>query len=456
MSMLILSVLAFFVAIGILVAVHEWGHYIAARMVGVKVLRFSIGFGRPLWLRSAGADQTEYCIAAIPLGGYVKLLDEREEEVAGHELHRAFNRQAVSSRIFILVAGPLMNFVFAVLAYWLMFMVGVPGLKPFVGDIEPQSIAADAGLAYQDRILAVGELPVSTWEGATLAIIDTMLDNDTVRLDVIDTAGRQNSVYLDVAGQVNRLTEPGNLFRGLGFRPWAPAIDPVLGEISPGEAAAAAGLRTGDKILLALDQEFATWSEWVRFVQAHPDETVTVVIERDALRQDVVLDIGHLEQGDGALIGRIGAGPLVADDFYEQYSADQRYGLWSGLPVALDRTWSMSALTVRMVSRMVTGDVSVKNISGPINIAQYAGYSAAIGLSAFLNFLAVVSLSLGILNLLPIPILDGGQVVYQLCEAVKGSPLSQRAQLIGQQLGIVFLMMVMSFAFYNDLTRVFS
>ena len=191
-------------------------------------------------------------------------------------------------------------------------------------------------------------------------------------------------------------------------------------------------------------------------VQERPDEAVSVTVERDGQRQQLRLEIGTLQGNDGIIKGRIGAGPLVPDDFYAQYSADQRYGLWAGLPVALDRTWSMSALTVRMVSRMVTGEVSVKNISGPINIAQYAGYSAAIGLSSFLNFLAVVSLSLGILNLLPIPILDGGQVVYQLCEAIKGSPISERAQLIGQQLGIVFLMMVMSFAFYNDLTRVFS
>jgi regulator of sigma E protease len=456
MGMIILSILAFFTAIGILVAVHEWGHYIAARMVGVKVLRFSIGFGRPLWLRRSGPDQTEYCIAAIPLGGYVKLLDEREGEVATRDLHRAFNRQTVISRVGILVAGPLMNFIFAVLAYWLMFMVGVPGLKPFVGDITPQSIAASAGLRYEDRIIAVGEQPVATWEGATLAIIDTMLDHSTVRLDVVGLEGRERTVLLDVDGQVNRLTEPGNLFKGLGFRIWSPVIEPVLGEVSPGEAAQAAGLVTGDRILSASGQYFETWSAWVQFVQQHPDETVTVEIERDGERQELALAITHLEQGDGHVMGRIGAGPLVPDDFYEQYSAYQRYGLWAGLPAAIDRTWSMSALTVRMVSRMVTGDVSVKNISGPINIAQFAGYSAAVGLSSFLNFLAVVSLSLGILNLLPVPILDGGQVVYQLAEAIKGRPLSQRAQLIGQQLGIVFLMMVMSFAFYNDLTRVFS
>jgi regulator of sigma E protease len=456
MGMIIFSVLAFLLAIGILVAVHEWGHYIAARFAGVKVLRFSIGFGRPIWMKKSGPDQTEYCLSSIPLGGYVKLLDEREGEVPEQDLHRAFNKQPVRHRVGILVAGPVMNFIFAIFAYWLMFVLGVPGLKPIVGEVEPQSVASNAGIEYKDRIIGVGEHVVATWEGAVLAIIDTMLDNKRIRMELIADTGREKTVYLDVEGRIRELTEPGKLFGGLGFTPWSPAIDPVMGDISPGGAAEAADLRTGDRVIAADGVAFTDWVEWVQFVQAHPNETVELTIEREGNAEQLPLSIGQFQQEDGSIIGRIGAGAQIPEGFYEQYSGDQRYGPWDAVSVATERTWSMSVLTVRMVGRMITGEVSVKNISGPINIAQYAGYSASVGLASFLNFLAVVSLSLGILNLLPIPILDGGQVVYQVCEFIKGRPLSNRAQLIGQQLGIVFLVLVMSFAFYNDLTRVFS
>jgi len=456
MNMFLLSVIAFFFAIGVLVAIHEWGHYIVARMSGVKVLRFSIGFGKPLWLRRSGPDQTEYCVAAIPLGGYVKLLDEREGDVSPDEVHRTFNRAPISSRIAILLAGPFMNFVFAILAYWLMYSVGVPGLQPIVGAIEPTTIAGEAGLQKQDRIMVVGEQRVATWEGAVLAILDEMLDSEQIRMEVQRIDGSQANVSMNVAGKVNELTEPGRLFTGLGLQPWAPDFEPVIGEVLADGSAEAAGLRAGDRVLLADGLPLATWAEWVEFIRANPGKDVMLTIERDGRNTDMTLLIGELTAEDGSIIGRIGAGPEVADGFYDQYLSRQQYPVFEALRAGVDRTWAMSMLTVKMVSRIVTGDVSVKNISGPINIAQVAGYSASIGLSSFLNFLAVVSLSLGILNLLPIPILDGGQVVYQILEAIKGSPLSMRVQLIGQQVGIVLLIIVMGFAFYNDLSRVFS
>jgi regulator of sigma E protease len=443
-------------AIAVLVAVHEWGHYIVARMVGVKVLRFSIGFGKPLWLKRAGADQTEYCISAIPLGGYVKLLDEREGDVPEEERHRAFNFQPIPARIAILVAGPLLNFLFAIVAYWSMFLIGVPGIQPIVGAVQPGSIAATGGLQTGDRILAVGSQQVKTWEGGILAMLDSMLSVESIPMTVSDGQGRERRVELDVSGKITTLTEPGALFSGLGLEPWTPTLDPVLGELSEGEAAQASGLRSGDRILTAAGVEIVDWSAWVSFIRERPAQTVDVLVERDSVQQLIRLNIGEITLEDGSRIGRIGAGVLVADDFYDQYRAEQRYGPIEAISVAIDRAWSMSALTIRMVARMVTGDVSVRNISGPINIAQYAGYTASIGLASFLNFLAVVSLSLGILNLLPVPVLDGGQVVYQLVEAVKGRPMSERAQLVGQQIGIGILMLMMGFAFYNDLTRVFS
>jgi regulator of sigma E protease len=456
MNTVLLSIFAFLFAIGVLVAIHEWGHYIVARMAGVKVLRFSIGFGTPIWTRRAGPDATEYCLAAIPLGGYVKLLDEREGDVSADELPRAFNRQPILARIAILVAGPLMNFVFAIVAYWAMFLVGVPGMQPIIGEVVPLSIAGEAGLQNGDRIIAVGEQPVSTWEGSVLAILDNMLSTERVSLLVQDENDRERQVELDVAGKLNELTQPGALFSGLGLQPWLPTLEPVIGDLTPDGSAQASGLQMGDLILSADGYSIIDWSGWVEFIRERPEQTVDILIERGGSELPLELMVGEAVLDDGSRIGRIGAGPLVPEDFYAQYRAEQRYGALAGVSVAVSRTWSMSALTVRMVISMVSGDVSVKNISGPINIAQYAGHSASIGLASFLNFLAVVSLSLGILNLLPIPVLDGGQIVYQLAEAVKGQPLSERAQLVGQQIGIVFLVLVMSLAFYNDLTRFFT
>ncbi len=456
MNTVILSIIAFLFAIGVLVAVHEWGHYIVARMVGVKVLRFSIGFGRPVWIRRAGSDQTEYCLSAIPLGGYVKLLDEREGNVAKAELHRAFNRQSIRARIAILLAGPLMNFVFAVLAYWVMFIVGVPGMQPIVGEVTPTSIAGEAGLRVGDRIITVGERHISTWEGGVLGILEDMLKDEQVSLTVLGDDGLERPVHLDLSGKVSELTEPGALFSGLGLRPWSPMLPPVIGDLMPGGSAEESGLFVGDRILSADEFIIVDWMSWVKFVQEHPLQTIQVVLDRGGNEQQLDLAIGEYEQEDGSLIGRIGAGPLVPEGFFDQYRAEQRYTPLAAFPAAVDRTWTMSTLTVRMVARMISGDVSVKNISGPINIAQYAGYAASIGFASFLNFLAVVSLSLGILNLLPKPVLDGGQIVYQLAEAIKGRPLSERAQLVGQQIGIVFLVLIMSLAFYNDLARFFS
>ena len=456
MNMFFLSIVSFLLAIGLLVAVHEWGHYIVARMAGVKVLRFSIGFGRPLWLRRGGPDQTEYCLSALPLGGYVKLLDEREAEVAPSERHRAFNRVPVAARIAILLAGPLMNMLFAVLAYWMMYAIGVPGMQPIIGKVQPESVAARAGLHPDDRIVEVGSSTVATWEGAIIAIIDELLEEERIRIVLRSADNIEKTVYLDVAGQVRELTEPGKLFSGLGLEPWAPAVAPVIGEIIAGGTAEGADLRKGDRILSVGTEQIPSWDAWVAYVQAHPGETLDLLIERNGAQMNLILPVLAFEQADGAVVGRIGAGPLISADLYDKYIDEQRYGLLGALPVAIEKTWSMSALTVKMMSRIVTGDVSVKNISGPVNIAEYAGYSASMGLASFLSFLAVVSLSLGVLNLLPIPVLDGGQVLYQVAEFFKGGPLSVRAQLIGQQIGVVFLVLLMGFAFYNDLSRVFS
>jgi regulator of sigma E protease len=455
MSEILVSAASFLVAIGLLVAVHEYGHFIVARLVGVRVLRFSIGFGRPIWIRRGGRDRTEYCLSLIPFGGYVKLLDERDSPVALAEQHRAFNRQPIPARIAVLAAGPLLNFLFAILAYWLMFVIGVPGSRPLIGEVTPGSLAARAGLASHDEIVQVGGRPTATWEGAIVALLDDMLDDGVVTLQVVGEDGGSRSVELDTSGREAELTEPGKLLKGLGFEPRVPQLPAVVGEVVAGGTAERAGLVPGDEILEADGEAVGDWPHWVEYVRKRPGQTASVTIRRGEETRRVELDIERA-MVDGAEIGRIGAGPRVPDKFFERWSAIERYSVTAAVGQAASRSWEMASLTVRMVLRMITGDVSLRNISGPINIAQYAGYSASVGPSAFLNFLAVVSISLGILNLLPVPMLDGGQIAYQLAEAAKGAPLSERAQLIGQQVGLFFLLLLMSFAFYNDLSRLFG
>ncbi len=452
MSQVLTSLLAFVVAIGLLVAIHEYGHYIVARLLGVKVLRYSIGFGNVLWSRRSGPDQTEYCLSAIPLGGYVKLLDERDCAVTFAERGRAFNRQSAAARIAILVAGPAFNLLFAILAYTVMFMSGVPGMKPVVGPVEPSSLAATAGLREGDTIVAVGERPVLTWEAATLAMLDGMLSDGSIRLAVADGSGGERAVVLRTAGRESELTEPGQLFPKLGLRPWSPEPEPVIGDLTPGGPAEKGGMLPGDRILFAGSQPVSTWSEWVKLVRAMPGQQLDVTVRRGEGELRLTLDVAAEDTAEGQ-IGRIGAAVSLPPDLLDGMRAEERYGAVEAVVRATAKTWEMSALTLQMIWRMIVGDVSPKNISGPINIAEYAGLSATIGAGAFLSFLAIVSISLGVLNLLPIPMLDGGQIVYTLAETVKGGPLSERAQIIGQQIGIGFLLVLMSFAFYNDISR---
>ncbi len=449
MGMAINSLLAFIVAISILVAVHEYGHYIVGRWTGMKVLRFSIGFGKPLWTRiGAGEDRTEYCISAITLGGYVRFLDGREGPVDARDEGRAFNQRPIPARIIVLLAGPLFNFLFAILAYWALFVYGVPTLRPAIGDVEPGTYAADAGLAFGDRIIAVGDAATPDWESALVAMLDGIIADGRVVLRVEDEDGGQRSAMIDVGGDAARLTEPGMLFDGLGFKPWQPPA--VVGEVASGGAAEAAGVRTDDRIVQIDGEVIASFSDLRTVVSARPDMAVVITVERgaDILQLDVV--IGS-DNRDGQRVGLLGVGAAAntADYFYLR-----KFGPLDSIAPATARMWTSTMFTFRMLGRMLTGDVSIKNISGPINIAQFAGASAQAGISNFLGFLAIVSISLGVLNLLPVPVLDGGQIVYQLVEWLKGSPMSERAQLAGQQVGILALVLLMSFAFYNDIARI--
>jgi regulator of sigma E protease len=451
------SILAFIVAIGVLVSVHEFGHFWVARRLGFKVLRFSIGFGRPLarW-RGGAPDHTEYWLSAIPLGGYVKMLDERETPVPDAEFDRSFNHRPIWQRILVLLAGPAFNFLFAIVAYWVMFSTGVPGIKPVIGSVIEDSIAARAGIEPNDEIEAVGGRRIETWEGATLAILDELLQKGRIDLKIREPSGNTRSVSLDVRGRAAELTEPSALYSGLGIR-LGPVVPAVIAGIAPGSAAEQAGLKAGDEVLRAGERKIADWEQWVDFIRKRPGESVTLEIRRGNEDLVVPVTIGAVEE-NGATVGRIGASRLaeLPAGTVERLRAEQRYGVIEALPRGVEKTWQMTSLTVRMLGHMVVGEVSLKNMSGPITIAAAAGDSAQAGFSAFLNFLAVVSLSLGIINLVPVPLLDGGQVLYQVVEWVKGSPLSERALAVGQQIGVFFLIVLMSFVFYNDLTRIFG
>ena len=449
-------ILAFLVAIGILVAVHEYGHFWMARRLGIKVLRFSIGFGRVLWSRR-GADGTEYGLSAIPLGGYVKLLDEREGPVDPALASQAYNRKPVWSRILVLLAGPFANFLFAAVAYWILLVVGTPALKPVIGDVTAGSIASRAGLQPGDAIVGVAGKPVATREGAVLAILDRLMDGTPIELEVLgdEGAGSRRNLELMIPGDRRALTEPGALMSGLGFDFWYPTLPAEIGKIVPGSPAERAGLQIGDRVVAVADQPVADFEAMAKLVQPNPGKTLTFAIERKGQRLDVPIEVEAQRDGD-RMVGRIGIQPAAGLAVPASMKTVERFGPVSAVGRSIEKTWDMSVLTIRMIWNVATGDVSVKNLSGPINIAEYAGFSARQGILSFLSFLAVVSVSLFVLNLLPIPILDGGQVVYQLAELVKGSPLSERAQAVGQQIGILLLLMLMSFAFYNDLSRLFS
>ncbi len=456
MNGILLSIAAFIVAIGVLVTVHEFGHFWVARKMGVKVLRFSVGFGRPLWQKTIGVDKTELVIAAIPLGGYVKMLDEREGEVATNELDRAFNRKSLGARFAIVLAGPVFNFLFAIMAYWVMFVSGVPGVRPVIGEVVPSSYAAQAGFVAGDEILAVNGKPTPSWETAILGLLDAGLDEQaaftvTVRNRSGNEAGLK--VRLDESA---RLLGKGGLLDNFGIKPWRPSWPAVIDRLVAGSPGEQAGLQAGDRVVSANERSIDSWSQWVDYVRSRPGERIPVTVERDSALLDLVI-VPEAVRDDGETVGRIGAYVRLSDaEQHDTMRVVVRHGLVAAAPAAVGKTWEMSTLTLRTLWKMVTGKVSIENLSGPISIAQYAGHSAAIGLTSFLGFLAIVSISLGVLNLLPVPILDGGHLLYYVIEFFKGSPVSETAQLIGQRIGIFLLLALMSLAFYNDLARLFG
>ena len=447
------SVIAFVVAIGVLVTVHEFGHFWVARRLGVKVLKFSVGFGRPLWSRRHGEDGTEYVLAAIPLGGYVKMLDESEGEVGEHERHRAFNRQSLPKRVAVVVAGPAFNFLFAIFAYWCMYMIGVEGLRPTVAEVAPGSVAERAGFHPGDEVESVRGVEVETWQSAVQSFVAASLDEGRIEVGVVDASGRRRERVVDLGAVVVDDLTRGRFFERIGFEPSRPAVPAVIGWVESGRPAQRDGLRPGDRVIEAAGAAVADWPDWVRIVRERPGETFPVVVERDGAGVELRLtpDVEHT--ADGVRFGRIGAAVREPEGLFERFYVMERHGPWPALVKGAAKTADVSILTLRLLWNMLLLEVSVENLSGPIGIAEYAGTSARIGLARFLEFLGIVSVSLAILNLLPIPLLDGGHLLYYAVEFVRGRPVSEAARFLGQRIGVALLVGLMGLAFYNDLVR---
>jgi regulator of sigma E protease len=450
----------FIVAVSLLVTVHEFGHYWVARRLGFKVLRFSVGFGKPLLSRVAGPDRTEYVLASIPLGGYVKMLDEREGPVPDADLARSFTRRPPWQRILVLLAGPAFNILFAILVLWGMFWwQGDTEPKPIVGDVLVGSIAARADLRTGDEIKAVNGSPVVGQRDVVFDLLDAMSSRGDAALTVRGRDGRTRVATLSVpdSAQRVRLTEPSELFRGLGFEFWLPPAPAVIGTVISDGPAARAGLKPGDLIIAIQGQAVKDFRDVVERIGSHPGEQLDITYRRDGVDHTVPVNVASEDAGNGKHIGRISVQvktPSVTVP--DSISLHTDFTLWGALARASEEAWNMTIMQGRLVTRMVTGHVSVKNLSGPLSIAQYAGESAEAGTGTFLEFLVMISLSLGFLNMLPIPILDGGQIVFQAVEWLKGSPLSERAQAFGQQVGIALLILLMGVALFNDIARQFS
>ena len=448
------AVAAFVIAVGILVAVHEYGHFFVARRLGVRVLRFSVGFGKPIWIRQ-GADGTEYAVGMLPLGGYVKMLDDASEDVPESHRAQAFNRKPLWVRSAIVLAGPAFNFLFAALAWWIVFMIGIASLRAVVGEVTPGSLAEQAGLDPGDAVVAVGGREARTWSTVVAATLGEALAHDRIEVRWTVPDGGVASGSLDLRGVSLDALTSGRFFETLGIAPAMPTARPVIGNVVDGEAAARAGMRPGDRVIRALDQPIVTWTDWVRFVRARPGVSFPVEVRRDGAIVTLLLRPAAVDSG-GDTIGRIGAAlhedAASAGDWY----VTERRAPWSAALRAADRTWEITSLTLGLLWKMVRLELSSEHLSGPITIARYARDSASGGLTRFLEFMAIVSVSLGILNLLPIPVLDGGHLLIHIAEAVKGGPLSPRAMFLGYQAGLALLVGLMSLALYNDVMRLFS
>ncbi len=443
------SLAAFIVALGILVAVHEWGHFYIARRCGVKVERFSIGFGKPLWSRT-DRHGTEFVVAAIPLGGYVRMLDGRVDEVPP-ELHdQAFNNKSVGQRMAIIAAGPGVNFLFAIFALFVMYLVGLETVKPIVGDVTEQAIAADAGMLAGDEIIQVGDRETADWEAVNMELV-SRIGSDSARVIVQRNGNQQESLTLSLSNW-NFDPDKESALNSLGITPFRPAPTLDIAFVGEGSPAESAGIQVGDTILAMNGERVAGWQALVRKITDMPGESVVITVLRDGQEQRINATIARRDTPEGQN-GYLGVSP-TSEPWPEGYVFTHQYGPIEAIGKAMDKTWRLMTLSVEMLGKLITGDVSVKNLSGPISIAQGAGISAGIGLAYFLSFLALISVNLGIINLIPLPMLDGGHLMYFIIEWITGKPVSEATQEWGFRIGGALLFMIMGLAIVNDIARI--
>ncbi|MBS9403106.1 RIP metalloprotease RseP [Halomonas sp. TRM85114] len=448
---LIQNVLAVIVVLGLLITFHEFGHFWVARRCGVRVLRFSVGFGKPIWTR-LDRHGTEFVLAAIPLGGYVKMLDEREAPVPQEQLGEAFNRKGVWQRIAIVSAGPLANFLLAIVAYWALFVVGTTTVAPVVGDVEPDSPADRGGLQAGQEIASVQGEGVRSWEEINIKLVAAIGESGELRIGARDEAESETREHRLPVQDWLVGQDPPQPLPSLGLTPWRPPFPAVLGQLVEGEAAAEAGLALGDEVLAVNGEPVEDWPHFVDIVRASPGEPLDIEVLRDGERLALELTPARNELEGGEAIGYIGAG-VEPVEWPEAYRREIRYGPLAAVGHAMARTGEMSLLTLDAIRKMLVGLISPSNLSGPITIARIAGDSARSGLESFVGFLAYLSISLGVLNLLPIPVLDGGHLLYYFMEVLRGRPVSERAQAVGVRLGLAVVGTLMFMAIYFDLMR---
>lgn len=440
---------SFIIALGILVAIHEFGHFWVARKCGVKVLRFSIGFGKTIWMRK-GQDGCEYAIAMIPLGGFVKMLDERVEDVPEELKDQAFNSKPVLSRIAIVAAGPLANFALAIVAFWFMFMLGMPSVKPVIGEVIPASVSAEAGLTNQSIITEINGQQVRDWSDVTLRLIDNM-DAPSLSMSLrLEEQNYEVSRQLDLT-QWAFDPEKESPITSLGITPYRPEVSTVIARVVPDSAGAEAGLKEQDKIVAIAGKAVGHWTDIVDAVKANPNNALILTVERQG--EEIPLMVTPKSRSvDGVLQGYLGVAPVVAP-YPDDYLIEIQYGILESIEKSVDRTWQLTTLTFKMIGRLITGDISLNNLSGPISIAKSAGTSADYGLVYFLGFLALISINLGLMNLMPLPVLDGGHLVFYTFELLTGRPVPEKIQEVGFKVGSVVIMLLTGIALFNDFAR---
>ena len=455
-----MTLLAFIVTIGVLVTIHEYGHFQVARWCNVKVLKFSIGFGKPLWQKTFGKDKTEFVLAAIPLGGFVKMLDEREQQAEENpapqseaDLKRAFNRQSVWKRIAIVLAGPVANLLLAIILYWGLFMLGVTGMRPIVGVVDDNSLAAHASLQSGEVIQKVAGKPVSTWQEARWLLLEESFENKSVEIEGVNDNNELMQHTLSFEGMDADVEI--DILKKIGLGVYKPNIAAVIGEILPNSAAEKAGFKPNDKILQINKVEMLEWEQVVNVIKNNPNKKLQFKIEREQKIMDISASPDAIKENNQT-IGRMGAGVKLEQAALDKLLITLNYSPLVSLQKAINKTWETSIFSLKMLGKMLTGQVSIKGISGPVTIATYAGESANLGLKTFLGFLALVSISIGVLNLLPIPVLDGGHLMYYMLEIIKGSPVSEQAMLAGQKIGFVLLGLLMTIALFNDFNRLIA